>query len=52
MQKTRELTRQGRGFLQSEFSSMNLEFVPSAAGLVLVVVVWGDGELRKVFRRR
>lgn len=51
MQKTRELTRQGRDFLQSEFSSMNLEFVPSAANFVLVRVGDGDKIFEALLRR-
>jgi histidinol-phosphate aminotransferase len=45
MAKTRELTHEGRAFFQSEFDSMNLEYVPSYANFVLVKV--GDGD--KVF---
>jgi histidinol-phosphate aminotransferase len=51
MQKTRQLTRQGRDFLQSEFSSMNLEFVPSAANFVLVRVGDGDKIFEALLRR-
>ncbi len=43
--RTRELTWQGRDFLQKEFAAMGLEFVPSHANFVLVRV--GDG--RAVF---
>ncbi len=41
-QKTRELTWQGRDFLQREFAALGLEFVPSHANFVLVKV--GDGK--------
>ncbi len=41
-QKTRELTWEGRDFLQREFAAMGLEFVPSHANFVLVRV--GDGK--------
>jgi histidinol-phosphate aminotransferase len=41
-QKTRELTWQGRDFMQREFAAMGLEFVPSHANFVLVKV--GDGK--------
>ena len=34
MQRTRELTHEGREFLQAAFSAMGLEFVPSAANFV------------------
>ena len=44
--KTRELTIEGRNFLQHEFTAMGLEFVPSFANFVLVRV--GDG--RAVFQ--
>jgi histidinol-phosphate aminotransferase len=46
MLRTREITHEGRDFLESEFSAMGLEFVPSAANFVLVNV--GDGD--KVFQ--
>jgi histidinol-phosphate aminotransferase len=51
MQKTRELTHEGREFLQSEFSSMDLEFVPSAANFVLVRVGDGDKIFQALLRR-
>jgi len=41
-QRTRELTWQGRDYLQGEFAAMGLEFVPSHANFVLVKV--GDGK--------
>ncbi|MCX6978236.1 MAG: histidinol-phosphate transaminase, partial [Verrucomicrobia bacterium] len=40
--KTRELTIEGRTWLQSEFTEMNLQFVPSFANFILVRV--GDGK--------
>jgi len=40
--KTREITIEGREFLQREFAAMGLEFVPSFANFVLVKV--GDGK--------
>jgi histidinol-phosphate aminotransferase len=40
--KTRELTWAGRDFLQREFATLGLEFVPSHANFVLVKV--GDGK--------
>ena len=46
MRKTRELTHEGREYLQREFAAMDLEFVPSSANFVLVRV--GDGD--KVFQ--
>lgn len=42
MRRTRELTREGRNFLQAQFMEMDLEFVPSSANFVLVRV--GDGD--------
>jgi histidinol-phosphate aminotransferase len=39
--KTRELTIEGRSFLQKEFASLGLEYAPSHANFVLVKV--GDG---------
>jgi len=44
--KTREITIQGRDYLQREFAALGLEFVPSFANFVLVKV--GDG--RAVFQ--
>jgi histidinol-phosphate aminotransferase len=51
MRKTRELTNEGREYLQSEFSSMGLEFVPSAANFVLVRVGDGDKVFQALLRR-
>ena len=51
MRKTRELTNEGREFLQSEFSSMSLEFVPSAANFVLLRVGDGDKIFQALLRR-
>jgi histidinol-phosphate aminotransferase len=45
MRKTRELTHEGRAYLEREFAAMGLEYVPSVANFVLVKV--GDG--RAVF---
>jgi len=42
MSRTRELTREGRNYLQAEFADMGLEFIPSVANFVLVRV--GDGD--------
>ncbi len=39
--KTKQITDEGRAYLQTEFAKMNLEFVPSHANFVLVKV--GDG---------
>ena len=40
--KTREITIEGRDFLQREFASLGLDYVPSFANFVLVCV--GDGK--------
>ncbi|MDB6151455.1 MAG: histidinol-phosphate aminotransferase [Chthoniobacter sp.] len=40
--RTREITIEGRDFLQAEFAAMGLQFVPSFANFVLVKV--GDGK--------
>jgi histidinol-phosphate aminotransferase len=41
MLRTREITNEGRAYLEKEFAAMGLEYVPSAANFVLVKV--GDG---------
>lgn len=46
MRKTRELTREGRHFFETEFKALGLEYVPSSANFVLVRV--GDGD--RVFK--
>lgn len=51
MRETRELTHEGREFLQSTFLSMGLEFVPSAANFVLVRVGNGDKVFERLLRR-
>lgn len=45
MRRTRELTHEGRRYLEQEFASMGLNYVPSVANFVLVKV--GDG--KKIF---
>ena len=45
-QKTRELTHEGRAYLEGQFAAMGLEYVPSQANFVLVKV--GDGN--EIFR--
>jgi histidinol-phosphate aminotransferase len=51
MRRTRELTREGRTYLQAEFSAMGLEFVPSVANFVLVRVGDGDAVFQTLLRR-
>ncbi len=42
MDRTRELTHEGRAYLEREFTTIGLEYVPSVANFVLVKV--GDGK--------
>lgn len=51
MKKTRELTHEGREFLQAEFAAMGLEFVPGFANFVLVHVGDGDKVFQALLRR-
>ncbi len=51
MRRTRELTHEGRNYLQAEFSGMGLEFVPSMANFVLVRVGDGDAVFQALLRR-
>jgi len=51
MRRTRELTHEGRIFLQAGFAAMGLEFVPSAANFVLVRVGNGDGVFQSLLRK-
>jgi len=49
--KTRMLTIEGRNFLQKEFASLGLEFVPSHANFVLVKVGDGNAIFKKLLAR-
>ena len=51
MRRTRELTHEGRDYLQAEFAAMGLTFVPSAANFVLVHVGDGDAVFKALLRR-
>jgi histidinol-phosphate aminotransferase len=51
MRRTRELTHEGREFLQQTFTGMGLEYVPSAANFVLVRVGDGDRVFQSLLRR-
>ena len=51
MRRTRELTHEGRTFLESEFVRMGLTFVPSVANFVLVHVGDGDAVFKALLRR-
>ncbi len=50
MRRTRELTHEGRNYLQAEFTDMGLEFVPSSANFVLVRVGDGDAVFQSLLR--
>lgn len=51
MQRTRYLTTEGRNYLQTTFSSLDLEFVPSFANFVLVHVGDGDAVFQALLRQ-
>ncbi|MBU6182430.1 MAG: histidinol-phosphate transaminase [Verrucomicrobia bacterium] len=51
MRRTRELTHEGREYLQREFAAMGLEFVPSFANFVLVRVGDGDAVFQALLKR-
>jgi histidinol-phosphate aminotransferase len=51
MNRTRELTHEGRNYLQSEFTEMGLTFVPSVANFVLVHVGDGDSVFQALLRK-
>lgn len=51
MRKTRELTHEGRNYLQTEFAAMGLTFVPSYANFVLVRVGDGDAVFQALLRQ-
>jgi len=48
MRRTRELTHEGREYLQGEFARLGLRFVPSYANFVLVHVGDGDAVFREL----
>ncbi|HUF60876.1 MAG TPA: histidinol-phosphate transaminase [Verrucomicrobiales bacterium] len=50
-QRTRELTWKGLRFLESAFSAMDLEYVPSRANFVLVRVGDGDAVFRALLEK-
>lgn len=49
--KTREITIEGRNFLQREFGAMGLEYVPSFANFVLVKVNDGKGVFQALMKK-
>jgi len=51
MRRTRELTHEGRNYLQTEFAVMGLTFVPSHANFVLVRVGNGDIVFQALLRQ-
>ncbi len=51
MRKTRELTHEGREYLQNEFAAQGLEYVPSFANFVLVNVNDGDAVFQALLKR-
>jgi histidinol-phosphate aminotransferase len=50
--ETKRITDEGRAYLQSQFSAMNVPFIPSAANFVLVKVGDGAKTFRKLLERR
>ncbi len=51
MRRTRELTHDGRNYLEAEFTKMGLTFVPSVANFVLVQVGDGDAVFKALLKR-
>jgi histidinol-phosphate aminotransferase len=51
MMRTRELTHEGRNYLESEFTRLGLSFVPSVANFVLVRVGDGDAVFKTLLKR-
>ena len=50
--ETKRITDEGRAYLQAQFETMKLQFVPSAANFVLVKVGDGAGVFRKLLERQ
>jgi histidinol-phosphate aminotransferase len=50
-EKTRQITREGRDFLQGGFAARNLKYIPSVANFVLVKVGNGKEVFQKLLRR-
>jgi histidinol-phosphate aminotransferase len=50
--ETKRVTDEGRAYLQDQFRTMDLQFVPSAANFVLVQVGNGAGVFRKLLERQ
>jgi histidinol-phosphate aminotransferase len=51
MRRTRELTHEGRNYLEAEFTKLGLNFVPSVANFVLVEVGDGDAVFKALLKR-
>lgn len=51
MSRTREITHEGREYLEKEFQALGLEYVPSVANFVLVNVGDGDRVFQALLRR-
>lgn len=51
MEKTRQLTHEGRDYLQAQFTELGLEFVPSVANFVLVRVGDGDTVFKELLKQ-
>ncbi len=49
--KTRDLTREGRRYLETQFAALGLEYVPSFANFVLVKTGEGDAIFKALLRR-
>ncbi len=49
--RTREITKEGRAYLEKEFAALGLGFVPSHANFVLVKVGDGDAVFNALMRR-
>ena len=52
LQMTKQITDQGRDYLQNEFAAMSLRFVPSAGNFVMVNVGDGARVFRELLARR
>ena len=51
MLRTREITNEGRAYLEREFAELGLEYVPSAANFVLVKVGDGNAVFQAMLRK-
>lgn len=51
MLRTRQITREGRKYLEKEFAAMGFEYVPSAANFVLVKVGDGNAVFQALLRK-